>query len=427
MINKSGGEINFVIEKDYIFFLSSANKNAIKIKNNGKMLNEVEMETSNNNIYEQNNNNIYFVNYKTNKIVVIDNQYKVEKVWNIHNNGGIQVDTQNEKLYVCDTEEVGIYNLQNGEKLGTICGFSVANCIELYETREMIFILDIIEKELKTFDTSNLKLISKYKNLGASPFMFCIGKEAKYIYIANKGGLTERHKSYIYILDIIDGKHSKIDFEKGAILTSMKLGSKFLYVMNKGLGKIEVIDTLKRDKVSKLKTSFEKTKMFCLSPDKKILLVVSKDVNNKVALDVVDTDTNVKIDTFFPEFVDEKYLYISSIPKGKKQLATLEKKPDDDNKIFQIKDMKNYFEKMFVEFEKMRLIKIEIEKQLTWQKEKTNYYKKNNEMLKEQNNYYKKKLFQSDKDKIMIQGKLAEKTRIINNQLKYNKWGGISK
>ncbi len=416
-----------MIEKDYLFFLSSNNKSFITIETGDKIINEVEMETSHNNIYEDSNNNIYFVNYRTNKIIAMDKRYKVDKIFNINNNGRILIDPQHGKLYVCDTEEVCIYGLQNGQKSGAISGFIAANWIEMDRSKKSIYILDTIAKKLKVFDTSNLKLISKYENIGTSPSKFCIGEKAKYIYIANKGGLTERYKSYIFRVDIIGGKNSKIDFEKGTILASMELCGKFLYVMNHGLQRVEVIDVLNFQKIRKLKTSFEEPKMFCLSPDKKILLSVSKSISNKIAVDVVDTDTNIIIDTFFPKFIDEKYLYIATITREKKQFMAIEKSTSRDNKVFEINDMKNYFEKMFVQFEKMRLSKIEVEKQLAWQKEKTEYYKKNNETLKEQNNYYKKKLFQVDKEKIIIQRKLDEKTRIINNQEKNNKHDKTSK
>ncbi len=136
MINKLGGGKDFVIEKDYIFFLWSNNKSYITITDGDKIINKIEMETPHNNIYTHSNNNIYFINYRTNKIVSIDKEYKVKRILNIHNNGRIKVDSEYEKIYICDTEDVSIYGLENGEKLGAISGFSAANCVELDATKK---------------------------------------------------------------------------------------------------------------------------------------------------------------------------------------------------------------------------------------------------------------------------------------------------
>ncbi len=126
----------------------------------------------------------------------------------------------------------------------------------------MLFILDILKKELKIFDTSNLKLISKYETIGTSPYKFCIGEEGKYIYVANKGAGSQRYKSSIFILDIINGKNSIIDFEKGTILTSMELCDKFIYLINEGLQKLQIIDISKGKNIDILKTSLKKPEMF---------------------------------------------------------------------------------------------------------------------------------------------------------------------
>lgn len=417
-----------MIEKKYVIFLCNSNKSYITIADGNKIINKIEMETPHNNIYLDENNNIYFINYKTNKIVSIDKQYKINKVWNIHNNGKINVDLQNHKIYVCDTAKVWVYDLTNGDKIGSISGFSAASCIELDKTRKIIFILDILKKELKSFDTSNLKLISKYENLGNSPFKFCIGQNGKYIYVANKGGLTEKYKSNIFILDSVNGENIEIDFEKKSLITSMELCGKFLYIINAGLNKLQVIDILNERNIDIVNTTFKKPKIFCASPDKTILLVVSKSDDNRVAIDVLDTTTKVIKDTFFSEIIDENTLNMIITCREIKNLTLEEKNVDgekqisEDNETFEIRDLKNYFKRILSEFEKIKLVQIENQKEIAWQKEKVDYYKKDNDKLREQNNYYKKKLFKADKEKIIIEEKLAEKSRIIKEHRNFSRY-----
>ncbi len=58
------------------------------------------------------------------------------------------------------------------------------------------------------------------------------------------------------------------------------------------------------------------------------------------------------------------------------QLVASKKNTGQNNKTFQINDMKKYFEKMFMEFEKMELAKIEAEKEIALKKKKLIIIKK---------------------------------------------------
>ncbi|AQS11921.1 hypothetical protein CLOBY_40790 [Clostridium saccharobutylicum] len=254
------------------------------------IIKEVEIGPRPQNIIVDESNNIYIASDRNGKVTVIHDLYDCIKTWDMPNNGNIQVDSIAHKIYVCNTDEVCIYDLRTGEKIGSLRGFIAADSIELNKNKKRLFVLDVLQNEIKVYDTSNLNLIKIYKDIGNSPKYILIEENENYIYIANR--------EKIYILNIENENISFIDLEKRSIITSLEQSGTFLYVANDGLHRIEVIDTLKRKCIANITTTMQKVKRIRLSPDKKILLVIGQNIEGKGVINRIDVSGNVILDTF---------------------------------------------------------------------------------------------------------------------------------
>ncbi|RII33928.1 hypothetical protein D2A34_12115 [Clostridium chromiireducens] len=263
-----------------------------------RIIEEVEIGPRPQNIVIDEKNNIYIASDRNNKVTLIRDLFNSDKTWNIPNNGNIKVDSINKKIYACDTEEVCIYNLETSEKIGSLKGFIAANCLELDKDKRRLFVLDILQNEIKVYDTSDFHLINLYKEVGILPNSIIIEKNEQCIYIANKGANKGIYKGNISILNLKNGYISYINLQIGSIITALEQNENFLYAANSGLHRIEVIDLLKRECITNIKTTLPKIQRLRLSPDKKILLVTSRSDDGRGVIDRIDTSNNTIIDTF---------------------------------------------------------------------------------------------------------------------------------
>lgn len=263
-----------------------------------RTIKEVEIGPRPQNIIVDEKNNVYIASDRNSKVTLIHDLYDSNKTWHMPNNGNIQVDSIAQKIYVCDTEEVCIYSLRTGEKIGCLTGFIAADSLELDKDKKRLFVLDILQNEIKVYDTSDFHLIKLYKDVGTSPNYILIGANEKYVYISNKGVNKGNHTGNISILDIESGNTSYIDLQKGSVITDLEQSGILLYAVNSGLHRIEVIDIVKRERVAMIKTTLPELQKLRLSPDKKTLLVTSRSTDGKGVIDRIDTSSNVILDTF---------------------------------------------------------------------------------------------------------------------------------
>ena len=83
----------------------------------------------------------------------------------IPNNGNFQIDTVNKKIYVSNTSEVDIYDINLEKLLGLIKGFSAIIDLKLNKQGSKIYVLDTLLKELRIYNTHSYDLINSFKNL----------------------------------------------------------------------------------------------------------------------------------------------------------------------------------------------------------------------------------------------------------------------
>lgn len=291
MVNKRDGSIYYVsnLVTDKVSIIDGDSYRVIK---------EIEIGSRPRGIIVDENNNVYIASNRNSKVTLIDDLYDANKTWDIPNNGNIKVDSISQKIYVCDTEEVCIYNIMTGERVACLTGFIAADSLELDKDKKRLFVLDIFRNEIKVYDTSNFQLMKVYKEVGRAPSCIIISEDEKYIYISNRGVNKGNHMGNISIVDIENGDISYIDFQRGSVITSLEQRGALLYVANSGLHMIEVIDIVKKKCIGIIKTTLPEVQRLRLSHDKKILIAISGSVDGKYAIDRIATSNNSILDTF---------------------------------------------------------------------------------------------------------------------------------
>ncbi|WP_010292042.1 YncE family protein [Clostridium senegalense] len=286
--------------KKTIYYVSNLGTGMVSIidAENYSIIKEIEIGPRPQNIIVDEKNNVYIASDRNSKVTLINDLYDSNKTWHMPNNGNIQVDSITQNIYVCDTEEVCIYSLKTGEKIECLTGFIAADSLKLDKDKKKLFVLDILQNEIKVYDTSDFNLIKKYKDVGTSPNYILISENEKEIYISNKGVKRLNYTSNISVLDIESGGISYIHLEKGSAITALEQDEKILYVANSGLHRIDVINIFKKECVATIKTTLTELQRLQLSPDKKKLLVTSRSNDGKGVIDIIDTSSNTIVDTF---------------------------------------------------------------------------------------------------------------------------------
>lgn len=286
--------------EEMIYYVSNLGTGRVSIidGDSHRIIKEIEIGPRPQNIIVDENNNVYIASDRNSKVTLINDLYDSNKTWDMPNNGNIQIDSTSQKIYVCDTEEVCIYSLRTGEKIGCITGFIAADSLGLDKNKKRLFVLDILQNEIKVYDTSDFHLIKLCKNVGTSPKYILIGENERYVYIANRGVNKGQYTGTISILDFESENISYINLQKGSVITALEQRGVLLYAINSGLHRIDVIDILKKECIAMIKTTLPELQRLRLSPDKKTLLVTSRSTDGKGVIDRIDTSSNVILDTF---------------------------------------------------------------------------------------------------------------------------------
>lgn len=283
-----------------IYYISNLGTGKVSIIDGDsfQIIKDIEVGPRPQDIIVDEENNVYIASDRNSKVTIIDDLYDANKSWYMPNNGNIRVDSVAQKIYVCNAEEVCVYSLKTGEKIASLRGFYIADSLELDKDKKKLFVLDVFLNEIRVYDTINFNLINVYEDIGNAPSYILMSEDGRKMYISNKGINKGNNMGNISILDLEDGSISYIDFPIGSIIADLEQNGIFLYVANSGLNRIEVIDTLKKDCISTLKTNHTELQKLRLSPDKKILLVTCLSSDGKGVVDRIDMNNNTILDTF---------------------------------------------------------------------------------------------------------------------------------
>lgn len=417
-----------------IFYVSNLGTDKVSIIDgeNWDIIDEIQVGSRPYEIDVDNKNNIYIATDRNDRVTIVDHIKKTNKSLYMPNNGHIKVDSIFQKIYVSNTEEVCIYSLYKGEIIDKICGFIVVDGIELNNDGSKLFVLDIFQNEVKIYDTSSLKLIQTYKNIGDSPNSIFVGDEDRYLYVSNRGINKIGLNGAIVVVDLNNDSVSNIKFPNGSIITSIKGYSNFLYIVNSGLSRVEIIDMFKNSIIATIRTSLDDPQRLKISNDKKFLLVTSKDNKGRGALDIIDIEKKIIINSFyFKEKNSNPYDVVAINEDIYKEDGFLYNNLNDkleDNQgtvILANKVLSTYKEKMVFQQEKVELIseeKIEVE-EIRFENCKVIEESKNKEFIKNKENYiilnfefiipYYIRCVNSEKEKLIIKGNLKGRQKAI--------------
>ncbi len=250
---------------------------------------------------EVDNNNVYIACDRNHQITCINNSDSIYQTWDIPNSGELQIDSSGQKIYVCNTDEIGIYNLTDGSRIYNIKGFTAAYGLKLNKNKSRLFVMDVLENIIKVFSTDTYKLIKTFLNVGIAPIDFIIGINERYLYIANKGMPLKDINGGISVIDMDTDTVSFIDMKRNSSITGLELDGNYLFAANNGLQQIEVIDLAYRQCVASIRTTLSIIQRIRISPESGILLALSIDKDGKGVLDRINIERLQIKDTFYME------------------------------------------------------------------------------------------------------------------------------
>ncbi|MDV4151109.1 YncE family protein [Clostridium sp. AL.422] len=417
-----------------IVYVSNLGSDKISVLNGeiSNVIDEIEVGPRPYELVVDNRDNIYIATDRNDRVTIINHITRTSKSLYMPNNGHIKLDSISQRIYVSNIEEVCIYSLDDNKILNKINGFIAVDGIEISSDGSKLFILDIFKNELSIYDTLTLENIKTYKNIGDSPNYIFIGPEDRYLYILNKGINKKSLSGKLIMIDIYTDKISYIEFPNGSILSSIDGNYRFLYVINTGLNRVEVIDILKGSIVGNFKTSLKDPQKTKLLKDHRYVLATSKDDKGRGALDIIDIENQKIVSTYnFQEKNSQPYSICIIEENNSEEEDLLYKNSNDRNLesqgnfILANKVLSTYKEKIIFQQEKIELIskeKIDIE-DIKFENCKIIKESKNKELIINKENYiaisfefnipYYVECTNSKKEKLIIKGNLTGKQKAI--------------
>ena len=226
----------------------------------------------------------------------------------IPNDGNLQIDRINKKIFISNTSEVIIYDIKLEKLLGRISGFLAVIDLKLNKDGSMLYILDTLMKELRIYSTDSYKLIYSLANLGVNPNYFIISEDDKIAYISIGSNILK--------IDIYSKKIIELILPKESLISGMVLKDHTLYASNLGLNRIELINIHTNIAYDFILTSTpEPTRLF-ITDDNTKLLVTNRNHESHGTMDIIDLNSNTLIGSILmSKFNSQPYDVISlSLP-----------------------------------------------------------------------------------------------------------------
>ena len=182
-----------------LYYVSSIGLEKVLVIDGDSMtiVNEINVGSRPHEIALDEKNNVYIATDRNSTVTIIDFKSKQSKKFYMPNNGNIKVDFSSKKIYVCNTEAIGIYNLITGDLIDNIKGFMAVDSIGIDKRRKRLYALDIFQNKISVYDTESHKLIKVFNDIGDTPNYILLSDSGKYVYIANKGIKREKNQSVI--------------------------------------------------------------------------------------------------------------------------------------------------------------------------------------------------------------------------------------
>jgi DNA-binding beta-propeller fold protein YncE len=243
------------------------------------------------------NNTISFVNCISGEI----------KQNSIPNNGIFQI-TTNKRIFVANTSEITIYDINLDKILCHISGFSAIIDLKLNKEGSMLYVLDTLLKELRVYRTDSYNLIYSFEKLGINPNYLLISEDDKTAYISTQNSILK--------IDIISKKIIDLILPNGSLTSGMILKDDTLYASNLGLNRIELINIITNKAYDFILTSTPGPTRLFITDDNTKLLVTNRNHGNHGSMDIIDIKSNALISSILmSSFDSQPYDVISlSVP-----------------------------------------------------------------------------------------------------------------
>ncbi|CAM2905343.1 hypothetical protein HAHI6034_07345 [Hathewaya histolytica] len=236
-------------------------------------------------------NHDVYIGSNLNYIETISRTNNTLKKVPLKNNGTILIDSITSNLYVSNISEVLVYDLKKESIIHTLKGFGAVDVLKLNSDGSKLFILDVLYKELKVYDTNSLRLLWSISNIGIKPSSLTIDENSKKIYIGNKGGLNV-NSGDISVVNMETKTMKSIPLSPYSSITSLTLKNHTLYACNKKLQRIDLIDIRENKPISYIKTTASEPESILLNPMKDELIVVNRNSKSYGSLDIINTKLN---------------------------------------------------------------------------------------------------------------------------------------
>ena len=278
-------------------------------------------------------NTILFVNYISGEI----------KENHIPNNGDFQINIENRKIFVSNTSEVTVYDINLVKLLGRIEGFLAIIDLKLNKDGSKLYVLDTLLKELRIYSTNSYKLLHSFKNLGINPTHLLISKDDKTAYISVKNNILK--------IDINLKIFTVLILPKKSLVAGMILKDNTLYASNLGLNRIELINVYTNKAYTFILTSRPEPTGLFITDDNTKLLVANRSRESHGGIDIIDLKSNSLISSILMNTLNSQpydvislslpYTYVSPVAITRVQLGN-EKTRILSEKIFD--NLEEHFE-----------------------------------------------------------------------------------
>lgn len=222
----------------------------------------------------QKSNTISFFNSVSGKV----------KEYYISNNGNLKIDKVNKKIYVSNTYEITIYDINLDGLIGCIKGFSAITVLKLNKDGSKLYVLDTLQKKLSIYSTDNYNLICSFENIGVNPTDLIIAKDESIVYISIENNILK--------IDINSKIYTNLILPKGSKITAMALKEDTLYASNLGQNRIDLINIYTNKLYNSIPTSMPEPTRLLITDDNTKLLVANRSCNSYGGIDIIDLESN---------------------------------------------------------------------------------------------------------------------------------------
>jgi len=216
----------------------------------------------------------------------------------ISNNGNFLIDSKNQKIYISDTSEVTIYDINLDKILGRIKGFLAITDIKLNSERSKLYVIDTLLKILRIYSTDTYKLIYSFENLGINPINLLVCEDDTTAYISTYTDLLK--------IDIASKIITNLILPEGSRVTSMILKENTLYASNMGLNRIELIDINTNKAYNFILTSNPGPTALYITDDNTKLLVANRNCEGYGGIDIIDLKSNSLLSSLLMDTINSQ-------------------------------------------------------------------------------------------------------------------------